>query len=90
METINCISVEDIVQWAKIIACFATAFGVIMGVVQWRTSVLIKRAELIDEILEKFRTDANIRKAVYLFDYDQFWYNEKFHDTSRREDCVDI
>ena len=86
----NCINIEDIVQWAKIIACLATAFGVIMGVVQWRKSVLIKRAELIDEILEKFRTDANIRKAVYLFDYDQFWYNEKFHDTGRREDCVDI
>lgn len=86
----NCINIEDIVQWAKIIACLATAFGVIIGVVQWRKSVLIKRAELIDEILEKFRTDANIRKAVYLFDYDQFWYNEKFHDTSRREDCVDI
>lgn len=86
----NCIGIEEILQGAKIIACLSTAFGVIMGIVQWRKSVLIKRAELIDEILEKFRTDANIRKAVYQFDYDQFWYNEKFHDTSTRENYVDI
>ena len=83
-------TIEELVHVVKIIACLATAFGVIMGIVQWRKGVLLKRAELIDAILEKFRTDANIRKAVYLFDYDQFWYNEKFHDASTREDYVDI
>lgn len=84
------IAIEELVRVAKIVTCSATVFGVIMGIIQWRKSVLIKRAELIDEILEKFRTDANIRKAVYLFDYDQLWYNEKFHEKSAKEDYVDI
>ena len=86
----NCIGIEEIVIWVKIVASLATGFGVIIGIVQWRRSVLIKRAELIDAILEKFRTDANIRKAVYLLDYDQFWYTDKFHNRRGKEDYVDI
>lgn len=87
------ISIEELGLIVRVLTCMVTALGVVLAIVQWRNSLLIKRGELIDLIFEKFRSDENIRKAVYLFDYDQQWYTESFHNASGKtgkEDCVDV
>lgn len=90
----NCNYMEIASFGLKVSTFLATAMGVVLGLVQWRKNGALKRAELIDGIFEKFRTDENVRKAVYLFDYNQDWYTEEFHGKSRRskgaEDSVDI
>lgn len=52
---------------------------------QWKETNKIKKAEYINTLTEKIRTDEDIRTTVYLFDYGENWYNENFHEKENRE-----
>ena len=43
--------------------------GGIFGYYQWRKSILLGRAEYINELTEKIRTDKYIKDVIYMFDY---------------------
>lgn len=69
-----------------------TFIGVVVGgifaLIQWKKSIALKRAEYIKELTEKIRTDEDIFKTIYMFDYGVQWYNSEFHQ-SEKERVVD-
>ena len=46
---------------------------------QWRHNNRLKKADYINELTEKIRTDEMIKEIIYMFDYDEDWYSKKFH-----------
>ena len=49
----------------------------------------IKKASYINELLEKMRFGPDIKEVMYLFDYNDDWYNMGFHDNKTLEPKVD-
>jgi hypothetical protein len=39
-----------------------------------------KKAEFLNELSEKIRTDKDIRDSIYLIDYEKDWYNQFYHN----------
>ena len=70
-------------QIISIITVTFAVFGGIFALVQWVNSNRIKRAEFINQIIEKLRFDREMVEVIYMIDYDFNWYNEKFHDSDR-------
>ena len=48
---------------------------------QWLKSVKIRRAEFINQIIEKLRFDKELTAITYIVDYQQDWYNNSFHNS---------
>lgn len=63
--------------------------GAFFGLYQWRKSLKIKRAEYINELTEKIRTDDDIKEVVYILDYGHIWYTSTFHDCGELERKMD-
>lgn len=61
----------------------------IFALCQWRQSIKLKRAEYLNDITTKIRTDSSIRKTVYMFDYGTKWYSGQFHNCGIIEYEVD-
>ena len=76
MVFINEIKISDIIPIISLILVMA---GGIFGYYQWRKSILLRRAEYINELTEKIRTDKYIKDVIYMFDYNYEWYTEQFH-----------
>lgn len=73
---INNWSVSDILTLISIILAI---FGGLFAYQQWKYSNKTKRANFIDQILNKLRFDREIVETINMIDYDFSWYNEKFH-----------
>lgn len=71
------------------ISVILVIIGGIFGCYQWRKSVLLKRADYINALIEKIRTDNDIKDVVYMLDYGENWYTEKFHGSGKKEIKVD-
>lgn len=74
---------------------FLTLFSMILmsiggtfALIQWISSKKLRRAEFIDQIINKLRFNKEIQKVMYLIEYDPKWYSEKFH-RSELENQVD-
>lgn len=66
----------------QIISLFTFVFAVVGGVfalVQWVTMNNIRRAEFINQIIDKLRFDKEMVETMYMIEYDFTWYNERFH-----------
>lgn len=86
LEAIRKISVSDF------ISIFSVIFIIIGGAFafyQWGRNTTYKRAEYINELTEKIRTDESIKYTVYLIDYGNVWYDERFHGSNDIELKVD-
>jgi hypothetical protein len=69
-------------NWLTIISLVFAAIGGGFIYWQWKRSVKIKRAEFINQILDKLRFDKDLTAVMYVVDYKQDWYNnESFHDS---------
>lgn len=86
MVFINEIKISDIISIISLILVMA---GGIFGYYQWRKSILLGRAEYINELTEKIRTDKYIKDVIYMFDYNYKWYTEQFHGSGKLELKVD-
>lgn len=86
MVFINEIKISDIISIISLILVMA---GGIFGYYQWRKSILLGRAEYINELTEKIRTDKYIKDVIYMFDYNYKWYTEQFHESGKLELKVD-
>lgn len=64
---------EDLNIWLKSIGCIAAVVTAAVAILQWRRSLLIKRAEFVDKIFTRFNTDENIRKMFYFLEFHQDW-----------------
>lgn len=82
----NEITISDI---TSIISVILIMIGGIFSCYQWRKDVILKRAGYINEMIEKIRTDKYIKDVVYMFDYDDKWYSERFHGSGKLELKVD-
>lgn len=80
------VTVSDILTFASLIL---VVIGGLFAYWQWRRSVSLKRADYINDLTEKIRTDEAISKAIYLFDYDSIWYTEEFHGNTDSELVID-
>lgn len=82
MEFNNEYSISDIVS---IISLLLVIIGGIFAYYQWRRDIALKRANYINELTEKFRTDKSVKDVVYLLDYGNHWYSQKFHGSGKLE-----
>ena len=86
MQFINKYDIGDIISAIMLITVI---LGGIWGFIQWQISLKIKKAEYINELTQKIRTDTDIKDIIYLFDYGIDWYNRNFHGDSELELKVD-
>ena len=60
---------------------------------QWQVSNKIKRAEFINEIIEKLSFDRDLARTMYMIEYINYqkksWYDENFHSGSETEFDID-
>ena len=83
---------DQTIGYAEIISFISLIFviiGAIVTFVQWQKAIKRQRADYINELTEKIRTDIDIREIVYIIDYNVKWYNEKFQDSGDFERKVD-
>jgi len=80
------ISISDIIAS---ISLFLVVIGGIFAFFQWRKNLLLKRADYINELTEKIRTDVDIKDTIYIFDYSEPWYDQNFHSSKELEIKVD-
>lgn len=83
---VNEISVGDIISFLSLVTVIV---GGCFGYYQWQKSIKIKRAEYLNELTEKIRTDPDISEVVYILDYNQKWYDDSFHESGELERKVD-
>ena len=75
-------------NWLSLISALFILIGGCFALYQWRSSIKTKRAEFINQILEKLRFDKELADIMYIVDYDQNWYNREFHG-GREEGSID-
>lgn len=81
--------------WSEIISFLSfvvVLIGAVFTIYQWRKSSTLKRADYINDLTEKIRTDSDIRDIIYLIDYGDPrnpWYNSDFHNSGELERKVD-
>ena len=56
---------------------------------KWRRDIALKKADYINELTDKIRTDPIIRDTLYILDYGKPWYSIEFHFGSPMEVKVD-
>ena len=82
----NEVTVSDIIS---IVSTILVLGGGLFGYFQWRRNSMLKRADYINDLNEKIRSDSYIKKVIYMFDYDKKWYTADFHESGKRELKVD-
>lgn len=83
---VNEITVNDILNFLSLVFVI---IGGCFGYHQWKKSVKIKRAEYLNELTEKVRTDEDISEMIYILDYNQEWYTDSFHESGEFERKMD-
>ena len=78
----NEFSVGDIIDFITLITVIV---GAIVSLVQYDKSTKLKRADYINELTERIRTDKDISPCVYDIEYDEEWYDEDFHGSGELE-----
>ena len=73
----------------SLITIVFVVFGGYFAYIQWRDSIDMQRAKFMEQIIEKLRFDKDMAKALYIVDYTQNWYNEKFHGGTHEEFLID-
>ena len=71
-------TLEDI---ASMLTFFSVLVGGIFALVQWNKNLKLKRADYLNELVLKLRTDPILKKATTYFDYNDPWYTEDFHNS---------
>jgi len=67
-------------NYLTIISLIMVAIGGIFAGIQWNASNRIKKAEFIEQIIEKLRFDKDMAIVMYKIDYGDSWYNDDFHN----------
>lgn len=67
-------------NWLTLSSIVLVVIGGIFAMIQWIASNKIKRAEFINQIINKLRFDKDMVKTIYMVEYDYSWYNQDFHN----------
>jgi len=74
-------------NWLTLISLIFIALGGGFALWQFYKSTRIKRAEFLNQILEKLRFDENLTATMSVVDYNQNWYDaNKFHNSEFERD----
>lgn len=77
IESLKATSISD---WIGILTLGSVIVGGIFGLIQWNKSNKYKRAEFVNSLVTTIRNDKELSDAVYMFDYNQTWYDSSFHN----------
>jgi hypothetical protein len=66
-------------NYLSLILIIVMAIGSIFALIQWNSSIKIRRTEFLDEIINKLWFDANMAKTMHIIDNNPNWYAEDFH-----------
>ena len=78
--------------WAEVITTISLLTVIIGGfftLFQWKKKNNRQKAEYINELTEKIRTDPDIRDIVYVIDDNLPWYSKSFHGSGELERKID-
>lgn len=73
---ITCVSEPD---WTDVVGVVIAILGALFASLQWSRDSKVRRADFIKNIIEKLRSDNDMKDALYLFEYGDSWYNAGFH-----------
>ena len=76
-------NLEVIISFVSILL---VGVGGFFALFQWISANRIKRAELINQIVERLRFDQEMVSTMYMIEYDHSWYDDSFHDGTN---CVE-
>lgn len=79
----------DLGDIISVVSTVIIILGGLFTFFQWKKSVRIKRADYINELTEKIRSDEDIKNIIYLFEYGDKWYSGEFHGNGKLECQVD-
>ena len=83
------------VQWTienviSLISVFLVGVGGVLALLQWRSASKVKRAEFVNQMIEKLRLDQDMVNAMGMVDYGTIRYDESFHNgTDGKEAQID-
>jgi len=72
-----------------LVSMLFVATGGFFALSRWKKANNLQRAKFIEQIIEKLRFDKDMADALYLVEYDQDWYDDKFHGGSDKEFLID-
>jgi len=77
-------------DWIALVSLIVGAIGGVFALWQWRIGNKVKRAEFVNQIIEKLRFDPEMVETMDMIDYDEFhWYDAKFHSSGGTETKID-
>ena len=75
----NIISGWTVDNYLSLILIIVMAIGSFFALIQWNSSIKIRRTEFLDEIINKLWFDQNMAKTMYTIENNPDWYTNDFH-----------
>ena len=66
-----------------------TITGGFFALLQWRQNIMLKRSEIIKQIVDKLRYEKDMADITYMVEYDRFKYTQEFHKDTQLEQRID-
>ena len=76
---------ESIFTYVETFSIVAGLITALFGYKRWLKSLSLKRADYVNELTNRIRTNELITDALYLIDYSSEWYTEDFHTSGLDE-----
>jgi len=76
-------------NYLTLISIILGSIGGFFALIQWNSTIKLKRAEFIDKIISIVRFDKEMAQTLYTIDYDLFGYDENFHENRELEYKID-
>jgi hypothetical protein len=76
-------------NYLTLISIILVIIGAIFALIQWNSTIKLRRAEFIDKIINIIRFDKEMAETIYIIDYNLFWYNKNFHKNKDFEYKID-
>jgi len=77
----NIFACWNIENWFSLISTILVVIGGFFAWTQWTAGTKIKRAEFINQIIEKLRFDKEMANTMYIVEYTYDWYSDNFHNS---------
>lgn len=84
-----CISTEEWKLLIEVLKLLLSVAGGAFALLQWRKNNQLNRTMYADSMIEKLRSDDEIRKISNYFDYEDDWYDDGFYANKELEIKVD-
>ena len=75
----NFLYIWTIDNYLSLILIIVMAIGSFFALIQWNSSIKIRRTEFLDEIINKLWFDVDMAKTMHMIDNNPNWYTENFH-----------